>query len=140
MVYYIGTYDIDDPETFRGYPPRVLALLGKYGGEVLASDTSAYVVEGTARRMNAIIRFPSKEAALGLYHDPEYQEAKRIRQSSTSHGTMVIVEEVGLRRGGSLSATDHRAGQRDDRKPHHEDAVLPRGAQDAATVDDAKPR
>jgi len=43
--------------------------------------------------MNAIIRFPSKEAALGLYNDPEYQEAKRIRQASTNNISMVIVEE-----------------------------------------------
>jgi len=92
-VYYIGTYDIDDPELFKQYPVRVAALLPKYGGQVLASDTSAYVLEGKARRMNAIIRFPSREAALGLYNDPEYQEAKKIRHASTSNATMVLVEE-----------------------------------------------
>lgn len=92
-VYYIGSYDIDDAEMFRRYPPVVLALLPKYGGQVLASDSSAYVVEGRARTMNAIIRFPSREAALALYNDPEYQEAKRLRQRSTSHCTMVLVEE-----------------------------------------------
>ena len=92
-VYYIGTYDIDDPELFQEYPPRVLALLPKYGGEVLASDTSGHLVEGSRRTMNAIIRFPSKEAALGLYGDPAYQEAKRIRQRSTSNTSMVLVDE-----------------------------------------------
>jgi len=45
--------------------------------------------------MNAIIRFPSKEAALGLYNDPAYQEAKRIRQASTNNVSMVLVEELG---------------------------------------------
>jgi uncharacterized protein (DUF1330 family) len=92
-VYYIGSYDIEHPEQFQHYPPRVLALLPKYGGQVLASDASAYAVEGRARTMNAIIRFPSREAALGLYHDPEYQEAKRIRHGSTANCTMVLVEE-----------------------------------------------
>ena len=91
-TYYVGAYDIDDPSLFQQYPPRVLALLPKYGGEVLASDTSGFVVEGTARTMNAIIRFPSKEAALGLYNDPEYQTAKQIRQRSTSNVTMVLVD------------------------------------------------
>ena len=43
--------------------------------------------------MNAIIRFPSKEAALELYNDPAYQEAKRIRQASTNNVSMVLVEE-----------------------------------------------
>jgi len=92
-IYYIGSYDIVDVKEFQRYPPVVMALLPKYGGEVLASDTEAFVVEGKARTMNAIIRFPSKEAALGLYHDPDYQEAKRIRQGSTSNVSMVLVEE-----------------------------------------------
>ena len=92
-VFYIGTYDIVDPEAFKKYPPLVLALLPKYGGLVLASDTAGVVVEGTGRTMNAIIRFPSKEAALGLYNDPAYQEAKRIRQASTTNISMVLVEE-----------------------------------------------
>jgi uncharacterized protein (DUF1330 family) len=92
-VFYIGSYDIVDVNAFRMYPAVVLSLLPKYGGEVLASDTSATVVEGTGRTMNAIIRFPSKEAALGLYNDPAYQEAKRVRQSSTKNVSMVLVEE-----------------------------------------------
>lgn len=44
--------------------------------------------------MNAIIRCPSREAALGLYGDPEYQEAKRIRSRSTGNCTMVLVEDL----------------------------------------------
>jgi uncharacterized protein (DUF1330 family)/catechol 2,3-dioxygenase-like lactoylglutathione lyase family enzyme len=92
-VYYIGTYDITDAEQFQKYPPVVLSLLPKYGGEVLASDTAASVLEGKARTMNAIIRFPSKEAALGLYDDPSYQEAKRIRQGSTTNITMVLAAQ-----------------------------------------------
>jgi uncharacterized protein (DUF1330 family) len=92
-IFYIGTYDIVDPNEFEKYPPLVMALLPKYGGIVLASDTSAHLVEGSARTMNAIIRFPSKEAALGLYNDPDYQEAKRIRQASTRNVSMVLVEE-----------------------------------------------
>ena len=92
-VYYIGTYDIENPELFKEYPVRVRPLLAKYGGQVLASDTAAFVLEGQPRRMNAIIRFPSREAALALYNDPAYQEAKRIRQQSTSHCTMILVDE-----------------------------------------------
>jgi uncharacterized protein (DUF1330 family) len=92
-VFYLGSYDIVDPQAFQKYPPIVMALLPKYGGEVLASDTSGHLVEGSMRTMNAIIRFPSKEAALGLYNDPAYQEAKRIRQASTRNVTMVLVNE-----------------------------------------------
>ena len=96
-VYYIGTYDIDDMEEFQNYPPKVLALLPKYGAEVLASDVEAVSLEGNAKTMNAIIKFPSMEAALGMYNDPEYQEKiKPIRIKSTSNCTMVLVKQFNL--------------------------------------------
>ena len=89
-VYYIGSYDIVDPAEFAKYPPIVASLLPRYGGVVLASDSAAYAVEGAPRTMNAIIAFPSRAAALGLYDDPDYREAKRIRHRSTSNCTMVL--------------------------------------------------
>lgn len=93
-VYYIGTYDIDNMEEFKNYPPKVAQLLTKYGAEVLASDIDAITLEGTARTMNAVIRFPSMEAAMGMYNDPEYQEHVRpIRLRSTSNCTMVLAKE-----------------------------------------------
>ena len=91
-VYYINSYDITDPETFSQYPPIVRRVLQKYDAEVLASDIKGQSVEGQARQMNAIIKFPSKEAALNCYNDPEYQPAKAIRQKSTANCTMVLVE------------------------------------------------
>lgn len=94
-VYYIGSYDIVDPIAFQRYPPAVMALLPRHGGEVLASDVTPYRVEGEARTMNAIVRFPSREAALAFYADPDYQEAKRIRQASTTNVSMVLVEAFG---------------------------------------------
>jgi uncharacterized protein (DUF1330 family) len=105
-VFYIGSYDIVDANEFQKYSPVVLSLLPRYGGVVLASDTAAYLVEGTARTMNAIIRFPSKEAALALYNDPAYQEAKRIRQASTRNVSMVLVEEYQAEPSGESSRGD----------------------------------
>ena len=95
-VYYVGAYDIDDPVAYEAYAPMVLALLPKYGGELLAADTAAFAVEGRSRTMNAIIRFPSREAALGLYEDPAYQAAKQLRQRSTSNITMVLVNSIAV--------------------------------------------
>jgi uncharacterized protein (DUF1330 family) len=93
-VYYIGNYDITDMEVFQHYPPKVLALLPKYGGEVLASDIEAVKLEGTPTTMNAIVKFPSLESAMGFYNDPEYQEKIRpIRIKSTTNCRMVLVKE-----------------------------------------------
>src|SRR5205085_11509118 len=85
-VYYIGTYDIDDMEEFKNYPPKVAQLLTKYQEQVLASGVEAVALEGKARTMNAIIKFPSMDAAMGMYNDAEYQEQIRpIRLRSTSN-------------------------------------------------------
>ncbi len=97
-VYYIGSYDIVNREEFQHYPPKVAALLPKYKGEVLASDVEAFLLEGKAKTMNAIVRFPSLDDALGFYNDPEYQEEIRpIRLRSTSNCTMVLVREFEAR-------------------------------------------
>ena len=93
-VYYIGSYDIANLNEFQKYPPKVLELLPKYGGEVLASDVEAISLEGVAKTMNAIVKFPSVEAAMGFYNDPEYQEKIRpIRVNSTANCTMLLVKE-----------------------------------------------
>jgi uncharacterized protein (DUF1330 family) len=92
-VYYINTYDIIDVEEFQKYPPKVSPILLKYGAEVLALDTQPICLEGVARKMNAIIKFPSEEAALKCYNDPEYQLIKPLRINSTKNCTIVIVKE-----------------------------------------------
>jgi uncharacterized protein (DUF1330 family) len=94
VVYCMSTFDIVDPERFKEYPVLADALLPKYGGQLLAADTSAHVIEGEPRTMNAIIRFPSKEAAIGFYSDPEYLEAKRIRHASARNHTLVLVRDL----------------------------------------------
>ena len=92
-VYYINSYDIIDPKEFSKYGPAVFPILQKYGAEVLASDINGVAVEGQPRKMNAIIRFPSLEAALECYRDPDYQPVKEIRQRSVENCTMVLVRQ-----------------------------------------------
>ena len=91
-VYYIISYNIDEPEAFAKYPPLAAAIINKYGGEVLASDTSAINIEGKGKMMNAIVKFPSQETALNCYNDPEYKEVKKIRINATSEVTMILAK------------------------------------------------
>jgi len=95
-VYYIISYDIEDIDKFQQYPPEAVRLITRYGGKVLVSDTEAITIEGKSKNMNAIVKFPSKEAALNCYNDPEYQEAKKLRLASTSNCTMVLAKELML--------------------------------------------
>ena len=92
-VYYIISYDITDAEDFSSYGPKVIPYVFKFGGEVLASDTNGITVEGNPKQMNAIIKFPSEEAALKCYNDPEYVPIKAIRMRSTKNNTLVLVKE-----------------------------------------------
>ncbi len=93
-VYYIGSYDIVKMEEFSKYPPRVMEIVPKYGGEILASDIEAVGLEGTTKTMNAIVKFPSLQEALNCYNDPEYQrEVRPIRLNSTKNCTMVLVKQ-----------------------------------------------
>jgi uncharacterized protein (DUF1330 family) len=96
-VYYIISYNIDDPQAFAKYPPLASAIINKYGGKVLAIDTDAVSIEGKGKMMNAIIQFPTQEAALSCYNDPEYKKIKRIRIDATSDVTMVLAK--GLEQG-----------------------------------------
>lgn len=88
----MNSYDIINIEKYTEYGPLAIPLIMKYGGEVLAADTSGLAVEGTARNMNAIIRFPSEDAALSCYNDPEYLKVKQIRMGSTANCTMILVK------------------------------------------------
>jgi uncharacterized protein (DUF1330 family) len=93
-VYLINSYDIINVEEFKKYGPLVLPLLQKYGAQVLASDVNGASLEGIARTMNAIIKFPSREAVYHCYNDPDYQEVKKIRINSTTNCTMVVVNAL----------------------------------------------
>jgi len=92
-VYYINSYDIVDAKLYQEYGPKVYPILQRYGAEILASDTTPIVMEGVARKMNAIVKFPSEEAAVNCYNDAEYQVVKAIRINSTANCTMVLVKE-----------------------------------------------
>lgn len=92
-VYLLNSYNIDDPEIFRGYPSKVAKILPRYGGRVFAADTDAKALEGTVRTMNAIIEFPSEEAVRACYNDPEYRAVMPLRLRSVSDCSMIIVKQ-----------------------------------------------
>ena len=92
-VYVVNAYDIHDPERFREYPLRVAPLLVKHGAKLLAMDTNVTALEGKPKTMNAIVEFPSEDAAHKFYDDPEYQSFIHLRHNSTSNCTMIILKQ-----------------------------------------------
>jgi uncharacterized protein (DUF1330 family) len=63
----------------------------KYGARFLVRGGAFETLEGTSRTRNAVIEFPSYQAALDCWHSAEYQRALQIRQP-VSTADLVIVE------------------------------------------------
>ena len=92
-VYMMISYDILDVGTWQNYPVKVAPILQRYGARVLAIEHKPVVLEGKPKMMNALIEFPSEQSALSCYNDAEYAEVKKIRLSTTTNCTMIIVRE-----------------------------------------------
>jgi len=89
--YWIVRVDITDPEQYKKYIAANATPFRKYGAKFLARAGKHEVVEGTARSRNAVIEFPSYQAALECWKSPEYQEAMKLR-TPVSTADLVIIE------------------------------------------------
>lgn len=93
-VYVIAGYDITDHRHFEEYGPGVMPLLLRHGAEVLAADFESETLEGEARKVNVVLKFPSAEAARNWYNDPAYGPVRQIRLDSTEGGYIVMAKEL----------------------------------------------
>ena len=89
--YWIVRVDVDDMEQYKLYIAANAAPLQKFGGRFLARGGKYETVEGTSRARNAVIEFPTYEAAVECWHSAGYQAALKIRQP-VSTADLVVVE------------------------------------------------
>lgn len=89
--YWVVRVDIDDMEQYKKYIAANAAPFSKYGARFLVRAGQYERVEGTSRSRNAVIEFPSYQAALECYRSPEYQAAIKLRRP-VSTADLVIVE------------------------------------------------
>jgi uncharacterized protein (DUF1330 family) len=89
--YWIVRVDISDPEQYKTYVAANAAPFKKYGARFLARAGQYETPEGISRTRNAVIEFPSYQAALDCWHSPEYQAARKLR-TSVSTADIVIIE------------------------------------------------
>jgi len=89
--YWIVRVDVTDPERYKAYIAANAQPLKKYGAHFLVRGGRFENPEGSGRTRNAVIEFPSYQAALDCWRSPEYQEAIKLRQS-VSTGDLVIIE------------------------------------------------
>jgi uncharacterized protein (DUF1330 family) len=88
--YWIVRVDIADQEKYKAYVAANAEPLKKYGARFLVRAGRFEPVEGSSRSRNAVIEFPTYQAALDCWKSPEYQRAIKLRQPVSTIDLIVI--------------------------------------------------
>ena len=88
--YWIVRVDVADQERYNLYIAANAEPLKKYGGRFLVRAGRLETVEGSSRSRNAVIEFPSYQAALDCWKSPEYQRAIKLREPVSTIDLIVI--------------------------------------------------
>ncbi|HEX4655467.1 MAG TPA: DUF1330 domain-containing protein [Mycobacteriales bacterium] len=88
-AYLVFNYAITDPEGYGAYPPAAFATMNGHEIEILVADYQSESKEGAAGEVTVVLRFPSKEAALGWYDSDGYGAVKHLRTSNSTGITVL---------------------------------------------------
>jgi uncharacterized protein (DUF1330 family) len=88
--YWIVRVDVADQEKYKAYVAANAAPLRKYGARFLVRAGKYENPEGGSRGRNAVIEFPSYQAALDCWKSPEYQDAIKLRAPVSTIDLIVI--------------------------------------------------
>jgi uncharacterized protein (DUF1330 family) len=88
--YWIVRVDIADQEQYKKYVAANAEPLKKYGARFVVRAGKFENVEGGSRTRNAVIEFPTYQAALDCWKSPEYQRAIALRNNVCTIDLIVI--------------------------------------------------
>ncbi len=91
--YIMGHITVKDPEAYKEYVERDTPILNALGGQFVIRGGRSEVPEGETFQRHVLIEFPSYEAALAAYNDPDYQEVAEIRRRNAD-SVIIVVEGV----------------------------------------------
>ncbi|HUH91536.1 MAG TPA: DUF1330 domain-containing protein [Casimicrobiaceae bacterium] len=89
--YWVVRVDISDPEKYKAYLAANAQPLRQYGARFLVRAGRFENPEGSSRTRNAVIEFPSYQAAVDCWRSSEYQEAMKLR-TPVSTADLIIIE------------------------------------------------
>jgi len=89
--YWIVRVDIRDMDEYKRYVAANAAPFARFGARFLVRGGAFETPEGTSRGRNAVIEFPSYQAAVDCWHSAEYQEVLKLRVP-VSTADLVIIE------------------------------------------------
>ena len=90
-AYWIGRVDVSNPDGYKAYVAANAEPFRKYGGRFLVRAGRFENPEGSSRSRNAVIEFPSYQAAVDCWKSPEYQQAMELRLP-VSTADLIIIE------------------------------------------------
>jgi uncharacterized protein (DUF1330 family) len=97
-AYFIAQYVVDDPKLYKEYQAAAGATIQASGGEVVAFDVAAEILEGKPPGpQTVIVRFESTAAAKAWYESPAYQAVVGKRLAATT-GFAVISQSMNFGR------------------------------------------
>lgn len=88
--YWIGRVDVTNDEGYKAYAAANPAIFKKFGGRFVVRAGKFEAPEGSSRKRNVVIEFPSYQAALDCYNSPEYQANIKVRQPHSNADIIVI--------------------------------------------------
>lgn len=88
--YWIVRSDITDMDRYKEYLTANAEPLRKYGGVFRVRGGRLENPEGASRARNAVVEFPTYEAALECYRSPEYQRAIELRRGAANMDFIII--------------------------------------------------
>ena len=88
--YWIGRVDVNNDEGYKAYAAANPAIFKKFGGRFVVRAGKFETPEGSSRKRNVVIEFPTYQAALDCYNSPEYQANIKVRQPHSTADIIII--------------------------------------------------
>jgi uncharacterized protein (DUF1330 family) len=92
-AYVVAMMSINDPDTYSKYTDRTPETVKRHGGRFLTRGEEIACVEGQDYDGRLVLlEFPSKTNVDAWYNDPDYQEAMKFRNASSTMNYLLVQE------------------------------------------------
>ena len=92
-AFMLANFVVHNADEYRKYEKGFFPILKKHGGSFFTYDDNTIHLEGAGPREGRVVifQFPSEDAALAWYNDPEYQALSEFRRAGTELQFITLV-------------------------------------------------